>query len=30
MAVYGYEVIDKAGKTSKGSIDADSVGAARA
>lgn len=30
MAVYGYEVIDKAGKTSKGSIDADSIGAARA
>ncbi|MBD5526494.1 MAG: type II secretion system F family protein [Lachnospiraceae bacterium] len=30
MAVYGYEVVDKAGKTSKGSIDADSVGAARA
>lgn len=30
MAVYGYEVIDKSGKSSKGSIDADSVGAARA
>lgn len=30
MAVYGYEVIDRSGKTSKGSIDADSVGAARA
>lgn len=29
MAVYGYEAIDKAGKISKGSIDADSVGAAR-
>lgn len=30
MAVYGYEVIDKSGKTSKGSVDADSIGAARA
>ena len=30
MAVYGYEVIDKVGKISKGSIDADSAGAARA
>ena len=30
MAVYGYEAIDKAGKTQKGSIDAESVGAARA
>lgn len=30
MAVYGYEAIDKNGKTSKGSIDADSVGVARA
>lgn len=30
MAVYGYEAIDKAGKTQKGSVDAESVGAARA
>ena len=30
MAVYGYEAIDKAGKTQKGSIETDSVGAARA
>ena len=30
MAVYGYEAVDKAGKTQKGSIDAESVGAARA
>lgn len=29
MAVYGYEAIDKAGKISKGSIDADSAGAVR-
>lgn len=30
MAVYGYEAVDKAGKTQKGSVDAESVGAARA
>lgn len=29
MAVYGYEAIDKTGKASKGSIDADSLNAAR-
>lgn len=30
MAIYGYEAVDKAGKTQKGSVDAESVGAARA
>lgn len=29
MAVYGYEAIDKAGKTRKGSVEAESVGLAR-
>ena len=29
MAVYGYEAIDKAGKTQKGSVEAESVGLAR-
>lgn len=30
MAAYGYEAVDKTGKTLKGSVDAESVGAARA